>query len=211
LGKGRKMIGIRATVLALGAGMLSCGAASAQMLPPANLPTLSVDAAGITTHHKKDSIETAGEVVAIALPVVAGSISGLKDDWSGVGQLALVTVGSVGTTYLLNHTIHEQRPDHSDDHAFTSNTAALAFAPANYLWNRYGWEYGAPAYVAAAFVGYSRVEAKQHHWWDVAGSAAIAFGYNWLITDRYQPWRGNLQTGVSVTPESAYVTARYQF
>jgi membrane-associated phospholipid phosphatase len=210
LDKGRKMNAIRgvAAGLLLGAGI--CGSASAQMLPAANLPTLSIDATP-AKHHHSDGVETAGQVVAIALPVIAGGISVYKDDWNGVGQLALVTAASVGTTYLLNHTVHEERPDHSDDHSFTSNTAALAFAPASYLWSRYGWQYGAPAYVAAAFVGYSRVDAKQHHWWDVAGSAAIAAGYDLLITSRYHVWRGNLQTGVSVTPDGAYVAAKYQF
>ena len=167
-------------LLLLCSGIVAGAPANAQILPQAPLPTLSLAAATQKTHH--DRIETAGQVVAIALPVVAGGISAWKGDWTGVGQLVLSTGATVGTAFLLKHVVHEQRPDHSDNQSFPSDTAALAYAPADYLWRRYGWQYGIPAYAAASFVGYSRVESKQHHWWDVAASGVMAFGYNWLIS-----------------------------
>ena len=187
------------------------GPAGAQILPQTPLPTLSLASASTSGKSHHDTIETAGQVIAIALPVVAGGISAWKDDWTGVAQLVLSTGATVGTAFLLKHVVHEQRPDHSDNQSFPSDTAALAYAPADYLWRRYGWQYGIPAYAAASFVGYSRVESKQHHWWDVAASGVMAFGYNWLITSRYHPWRGNLQTGLMATPDGAYVAARYEF
>jgi membrane-associated phospholipid phosphatase len=159
---------------------------------------------------KSDKIESAGTAVAIALPLVAGGISIAKDDWGGTGELFLDTAATVGTAFALKYAFHEERPDHSDNKSFPSDTAALAFAPAQYLWDRYGWQYGVPAYLAAGFVGYSRVEAKQHHWWDVAASAGIAFGYSKFITTRYHPPR-NLETGFYATPDSAYVTLDYHF
>ena len=42
-----------------------------------------------------------------------------------------------------------------------------------------------PAYAAVMFVGYSRIESKQHHWYDVAASSAIAFGFNYALVTRY--------------------------
>ncbi len=196
-------------LLLLCSGIVAAAPAGAQILPQASLPTLSVATTTHASHH--DTIETTGQVVAIALPVVAGGISAWKGDWTGVAQLVLSTGATVGTAFLLKHVVHEQRPDHSDNQSFPSDTAALAYAPADYLWRRYGWQYGIPAYAAASFVGYSRVESKQHHWWDVAASGVMAFGYNWLITSRYHPWRGNLQTGLMATPDGAYVAARYEF
>ncbi len=38
---------------------------------------------------------------------------------------------------------------------------------------RYGWDYGIPAYAAASFVGYSRVESGKHYAHDVVAGAAI--------------------------------------
>ena len=158
---------------------------------------------------KTDNIERAGNAIAIALPVMAGGVSILKNDWDGLADTALVTGATVGTAYGLKYVIHEERPDHSDNKSFPSDTAALAFAPANALWDRYGWEYGLPAYLLAGFVGYSRVESKQHHWWDVATSAGIAFGYSRIFVRPFRRW--NLYTEAYATPHSAYLGMTYRF
>ena len=159
---------------------------------------------------KTDTIEKAGQAVAIALPVIAGGVSFLKNDWNGLAQMTVATTATVGTAYALKYVVHEERPDHSDNKSFPSDTSALAFAPANFLWQRYGWQYGLPAYLAAGFVGYSRIESKQHHWWDVVASAGLAFGYNELITTRYvKPY--HIYAGAFVTPHSAYLSVNYNF
>lgn len=155
-------------------------------------------------------IANAGKAVAIALPVAAAAISIFKDDWDGGVQLLLVTGATAGTALVLKHFVHEERPDHSDNQSFPSDQAALAFAPAAYLWDRYGWQYGVPAYAAAAFVGYARVESKQHHWWDVAASAGIAWTYSKIITTEYHPPRG-FDSGVYATPDGAYISLDYRF
>jgi membrane-associated phospholipid phosphatase len=154
------------------------------------------------------NIESAGTYVAIALPVAAGSITVWKDDWRGTEQLFFDTGLTVGTALLLKQVVREQRPDHSDFKSFPSDTSALAFAPAQFLWDRYGWEYGVPAYAAAAFVGYSRVDAKRHHWWDVAASAAISFGYSKLITTEFRPTK-SLYTDLEASPGGIYASVHY--
>lgn len=183
---------IRATGLAV-----SAIAASFALAPPALAKS-------------NDNIETAGTAVALALPVATGGITLIKDDWPGFAQFLAVTGATVGTAFLLKQVIHEDRPDHSDNKSFPSDTAALAFAPAQFLWDRYGWQYGAPAYLAAGFVGYSRVESEQHHWWDVAASAGIAFGYSKFITHVYHR-QIDFQTGLYATPHAAYVSLAYRF
>lgn len=159
---------------------------------------------------QNSKIQDAGTYVAIALPVVAGGIAVWKDDWTGAKQLAAVTVLSVGTAFVLKKFIKERRPDHSDFKSFPSDTAALAFAPASFLWQRYGWEYGLPAYAAAEFVGYSRVHAKKHHWWDVLASSAIAFGYNEMITTRFHP-RHTFYSSLDASPDGVYASLHYTF
>ncbi len=112
------------------------------------------------------SSDNAGKAIAIALPIAAGGATLLHDwDWKGVEQLTLDTGLTVGTVLILKQIAREQRPDHSDFRSFPSLTTAVAFAPASYLWDRYGWEYGAPAYLAAGYAGYSVVNAREHHWW----------------------------------------------
>jgi membrane-associated phospholipid phosphatase len=154
-------------------------------------------------------VENAGTAVAIALPVIAGGISLYHDDLEGLADLALVTGGSVGTAFLLKEVVKEKRPDGSDFKSFPSDTSALAFAPAFYLWHRYGWEYGVPAVAAASFAGWSRVDAQQHHWWDVAASAGIAAAFDLVVDRRYIP--PNVQAGAYGSPDGGFVALNYRF
>ncbi|HZQ39480.1 MAG TPA: phosphatase PAP2 family protein, partial [Rhizomicrobium sp.] len=156
-----------------------------------------------------DTIKSTGTDVAIALPLVAAGVSLYEDDRMGLAQLTVDTVATVGTAFALKHVVHEQRPNHTDFQSFPSDTSALAFAPAQYLWDRYGWEYGVPAYAAAIYTGYSRVEAKEHHWYDVAASAGIAFGFSKIFTTRYHP--PGLIYGAEVLPGGGYVHLSYNF
>ena len=114
----------------------------------------------------------------------------------------------MGTAYGLKHVIREKRPDGSDYQSMPSDTAALAFAPAQFLWDRYGWEYGVPAYAAAGFVAWSRVDARKHHWYDVAASGALSFGVSKLITTRYQR---HWSYDVGMADGGAYASVGYKF
>ena len=53
---------------------------------------------------------------------------------------------------------------------------------------RYGWEYGVPAYAAASFVAYSRVESNEHHPHDVIAGAAIGIVSSYIFTRPYKGW-----------------------
>jgi len=153
--------------------------------------------------------ESAGTDVAIALPLIAAGITVYKADWTGTAELGLDGFATVGTVWGLKQIVREQRPDRSDFHSFPSNTAALAFAPAQFLWDRYGWQVGLPAYAAATFVGWSRVDAKKHHWYDVAASAGLAFGFSKFVTTRYRA--PGLYYGAEASPDGGYIHLSYNF
>jgi membrane-associated phospholipid phosphatase len=155
------------------------------------------------------STQSLGQDVAIMLPIIAGGVSFTKSDWIGGAELTLDTATTVGVAYALKHVIREQRPDKSDFQSMPSDTAALGFAPAQFLWDRYGWQYGVPAYAAATFVAWSRVDAQKHHWYDVTASAALAFGFSKIFTTTYQP-RG-LDYGIAPTNGGAYASLSYNF
>jgi len=155
------------------------------------------------------SSESLGTDVAIALPLIAGGITLAKEDWKGSAQLTVDTIATVGIAYGLKHVIREQRPDKSDFQSMPSDTSALAFAPAQFLWDRYGWQYGVPAYAAATFVAWSRVDAQKHHWYDVTASAALAFGVSKIFTTTYHP--AGMRYGVTPTDGGAYAALSYDF
>ena len=156
------------------------------------------------------TITTAGSGIAIALPIIAGGISVYKGDWTGVAQLTVETALTVGTAYALKNIVREQRPDGSDFHSFPSATTALSASGSSYLWGRYGWQYGLPAFVATQFVSYSRVQAKQHHWYDTLASSAIAAGYGYLITTPFQE-RYNIYSDLEASPDGAVVRLSYNW
>jgi membrane-associated phospholipid phosphatase len=157
-----------------------------------------------------DSLESAGTDVAIALPIVAGGIAIYKDDWTGVAQLGVDTLATVGTVYALKHIVRERRPDGSDYQSFPSDTTALAASGSSFLWARYGWEYGLPALAASQFVAYSRVEARKHHWYDTLASSAIAAGYAAIFTTRFRG-HPNLYSSLDATPDGAMLRLGYNF
>ena len=159
--------------------------------------------------HAGDSVEKAGQAVAVAIPATALGLSLFKDDYDGVLQLSVSSFAAIGTAYGLKFVVHERRPDGSDFRSFPSETTAGAFAGAAYLQRRYGWEYGLPAYALAAFVGYSRVEAKRHHWYDVAAGAAIGWGWSMLLTDRYSRVRVTAYPGYGGHPLGFGVAMRW--
>jgi hypothetical protein len=173
--------------------------------------SLAAPAVAGTKTYGNDSITKAGDILRFALPAAAGGISLTKGDYVGIEELGFSWTATVGTTYLLSHVIHERRPDGSDYHSFPSNSAASAYAGADYLWGRYGWKYGVPAYAVAMFVGYSRVQAKQHHWYDVMASSAIAAGINWGFTTRYHPRQSPYSLSVAPMDDGAALQFAMRF
>jgi membrane-associated phospholipid phosphatase len=170
-----------------------------------------VDAASINTTpltSTEKNIETLGDGVAVALPLTAAGITWYKDDTMGFAQLAVETLLTVGTAYGLKNIVHEERPNGSDDQSFPSATSALASSGSSFLWGRYGWEYGLPALALSQFVAYSRVQAREHHWYDTLASSGIAAGYGYVLTTPFKK-RFGIDTSLSASPHGAFLTFSY--
>ena len=127
-----------------------------------------------------DSMTRSANIVTMGLPAFAAGMSLLNDDTAGLVQLVKSEAVTLGIVEVLKSTIHETRPNGKDDKSFPSGHAAVAFSAAQYLQTKGGWEYGAPAYAAASFVAYARVDAREHRWRDVAAGAATG-----MLTTRY--------------------------
>jgi len=136
-------------------------------------------------------LDTASDIVLAALPVAAAGMILNYKDWEGAKQFGESMLTTLATTGVLKLAVNETRPD-GGDHSFPSGHASIAFSSASFIQMRYGWAYGAPAYVAAAFVGYARVATDQHYTGDVIAGAAIGILSSLIFTSPYR--------GVSVTP-----------
>lgn len=138
---------------------------------------------------------TVSDVLALGLPVVAAGISVARDDASGFFQLAKSEALTLVTTEILKRTTHETRPNGRDDKSFPSGHTAVAFAAAQYLQMKGGWEYGVPAYLAASAVGYARVRADEHYWHDVLAGAALGIASSYYFTDSREQTKFSVMFG----------------
>ena len=156
---GRRCIWIAGLALALGSGLVSA----------------------------KDSIEKAGDVLQIAIPAVGlGGTLFYEKGWDGTVQFAESLATSQAIAEILKDVVHERRPNGGCCKSFPSGHATGAFMGASFIHERYGLKYAIPAYVAATFVGYSRVESKKHYIHDVVAGAALGSATSFYFAKPYK-------------------------
>lgn len=134
-----------------------------------------------------DSIATAGDVLQYVLPATAAGLTLYYKDGEGALQFGESAALTLGVTYGLKYTVDETRPN-GGEHSFPSAHTSISFSAAEFMRKRYGWEYGVPAYAAASFVAYSRVEAGEHYPHDVVAGAAIGIVSSYIFTKPYKGW-----------------------
>lgn len=132
-----------------------------------------------------EALQSAGDAVALLLPATAGVSTLVLNDREGTIQLVESTALALVATLGLKYTVNERRPN-GEDQSFPSGHSAISFSSSEFIRKRYGWEYGIPAYLAASFVGYSRIESKEHYFHDVAAGAAIGIASSYLFTSRFE-------------------------
>ncbi len=127
----------------------------------------------------KEQFESYGDALQIILPLTAMTAAYLEDDesYEGVWQFTKSFSTTIMTTHALKHLVQKPRPV-GDNLSFPSGHTAASFAGASFIQKRYGWRYGIPAYIAASYVGWSRVAADQHYSEDVVAAAALAIYVN---------------------------------
>jgi len=165
-----------------------------------------------------DSIASAGDILQFFLPAAAagmtlvlpassgssgteftlpGTSAGVSfGRWDGQGALEFGESAAItlGVTYALKHTVSERRPNGGAE-SFPSAHTSISVSAAEFIRKRYGWEYGIPAYLLAGFVGYSRVEAREHYPHDVIAGAAIGFASSFILTKPYKGWQVQADVG----------------
>lgn len=141
-------------------------------------------AAQAVSFHTNDSDRGAGDVIQILLPAAALGAAMYKGDSEGEKQWLYSTGSTLAATQALklsvNHTAWGERPN-GGQMSFPSGHTSSACSGAFFIGRRYGWQYGAPAMLPAAFVAYSRVDEDLHHWRDVIAGCALAGGFAWYF------------------------------
>lgn len=160
--------------------------------------------------HADDGVVRTGDNLQIGIPLVAGMVSLLKEDYEGTAEWAEGVLWTAVATHTLKFAVDAERPNGNDNNSFPSGHTSAAFQGAAFLQMRYGWRYGLPAYAAASYVGYSRVHGEYHYWRDVAAGAAIAVGVQYAITEMGMSARNFFITPVVTDDQfSLYASLRY--
>jgi membrane-associated phospholipid phosphatase len=150
-----------------------------------------------------DDIEIYGDMLQIVLPSLAYGMTYYHEDSDGRYQFYRSFFSTLGITHGLKLTVDKKRPN-GGDHSFPSGHTSAAFSGASFIQRRYGWYAGAPAYLAAAFVGWSRIETEEHYPEDVLAGAGIGVLCTYLFTKPYldkmaiMPFVGRANFGLSV-------------
>lgn len=156
------------------------------------------------------SVERAGDYLQVGIPLAAlgltlllggeeeagssyaGSRLGLGTEWLRMNgsprhDLMLAIGRTELATYGLKYSVNAERPN-GGGQSFPSGHTSIAFAGAEFIRKQYGWGWGAPSYVAASYVGWSRVETKNHWTSDVLAGAAIGIFSNHDGLNFTLPW-----------------------
>lgn len=75
----------------------------------------------------------------------------------------------------MKYAIGSERPNHTSFTSFPSGHTSVAFTTAAIASRYYGKKVGIPAYMAAGFVGYSRLDDRAHRFTDVVAGAALGY------------------------------------
>ena len=141
-----------------------------------------------------DEIHTAGDILLGVLPSAAAGLALGHRDGQGALQLGASLAVTLDVTVGLKLGIHAERPNGGEE-SFPSGHTSISFSAAEFVRKRYGWGYGGPAYAAAAFVAYSRVEAREHHPQDVVAGAVIGILTSYIFTEPYKGWHVGVEGG----------------
>ena len=125
--------------------------------------------------------EYAGDALQWVLPATALGLNYIEDDDEGQIQFLKSFGTTAGITYTVKLGVNRERPNGAD-YSFPSGHTSASFSSAAYIHQRYGFKKGRIAYLAATYVGWSRVQANKHYTTDVLAGAVLGTLTSYLFT-----------------------------
>jgi membrane-associated phospholipid phosphatase len=144
----------------------------------------------------------------LALPATAYLLTLNQHDEQGAWALTRSLGLAALSTLALNAVIDKDAPNGSSGHAFPSGHTAIAFSSAAFMQRRYGWRPGIPAYLAASYVGWLRLETDDHDTADVLGGMAVGILSSYLLT---KPLGENVEVAVWSNGNGAGIQLQYRW
>jgi len=160
-------------------------------------------------HAQNKTIETAGDIFLFAVPAAAFSTTLILKDKQGSWQFTKAFLTNVAVTYGLKVALNKPRPHGNGDNAFPSGHTSTTFQGASFIHRRYGFKYSVPAYLAAGFTAFSRIDAQKHDGWDILAGAVVGIGSTYLFTSPYQ--QEHMELTMSSSNGDYLLGFRYKF
>ncbi len=156
--------------------------------------------------------EIAGDILQYAILVGAGTAALLEehpetDKYQGAWELTQSMLTTTAITLALKAAVDKERPNGLCCESFPSGHTAISFAGATFIQQRYGLPYAIPAYLASAYVGYSRIYGNKHDISDVLGGAIIGTLSSYYFTTEYR----GLRLQPQLTPSSAMLQISFDW
>ncbi len=143
----------------------------------------------LTSHVKGQSsaIEISGDILQLAIPggAFASTLVWAEEDYKGTWEVVKAGVVSTVATYGIKYIVDKERPN-GESYAFPSGHTSRAFTGAAFIQRKFGWRYGAPAYLLASYTGWTRVHSGKHDYWDILGGAAVGIISAYIFAKPYQ-------------------------
>lgn len=162
----------------------------------------SWDSPNFITNQNPNSIKVqqrTGDILAIALNVVVLSKIIIDKDRNGFKEYGYSFASNTILTLGLKYGINRKRPD-GENYSFPSGHTSFSFLGATYLQQKYGKTWGIPSFLAASFVGYSRVASKRHYVSDVLTGAVIGTLSTLYFTSPYKYKVDNITYNINAQP-----------
>lgn len=127
----------------------------------------------VLLHSASEDMQKSGDALLVLMPLSVFGASMYMDDINGSIELVESLAATAATTELLKYATHKRRPDKDGFDSFPSAHTSVTFSTAAYIHKRYGFENAVLPYIAASYVGYTRVYSKRHYTEDVIAGAAV--------------------------------------
>lgn len=125
--------------------------------------------------------EALGDSIQWILPATALGMTFMENDPEGRMMFYKSFAATAGVTYGVKMSVNRTRPNGAD-YSFPSGHTSASFSSAAYIHKRYGYKKGRPAYLAATFVGWSRIQAYKHYTTDVLAGAVLGSLSGYFLT-----------------------------
>jgi hypothetical protein len=128
-----------------------------------------------------------GTHFGIAGAMYFAGLAGGDDKTYEVAKTMLSALSINGLTTLALKGIANNHSPNGDPMAWPSGHTSSSFCMAAVLWESYGPWVGAPAYAFATFVGYERIDARNHQFSDVISGAVIGAVIGHIVAQNHKP------------------------